>query len=120
MSHNFPPPSLKSLLLHVRTLAKPILRRLKACSYVRALGRAFGLVSPNQVHGEAGCIVVEVMDQQAAPQREPVDQPASTEREPTSSVHPRGKIKPIKNAKSPQALRSLTKQGSRLLCRGKA
>jgi hypothetical protein len=76
---------------------------MKAWSPVlSALCLAFGLVSPNQVYGEAGCFVVEVMmDQQAAPQREPVDQQASAERESTSSVHPRGKVKPVRNAQSP-------------------
>jgi len=64
-----------------------------------ALGLALGLVSPNQIYGKADCLVVEVMmDQQAAPQREPVD---PLEREPTSGVHPRGKVKPIKNAQAP-------------------
>ena len=79
------------------------LKGMKAWSPVwSALCLALGLASPNQVYGEAGCFVVDVtMDQQAAPQREPVDQQASAEREPTSSVHPRGKVKPVRNAQSP-------------------
>jgi hypothetical protein len=74
-----------------------------------ALGLALGFVNPNQVYGEAGCLVIEiVMDQQAPGQREPADQ-ASAEREPTSSVHPRGKVKPVKNAQAPTSP-SLTDQ----------
>jgi hypothetical protein len=74
-----------------------------------ALGLALGFVGPDQAHGEAGCLVIEiVMDQQAAPQREPADQ-ASAERGPTSSVHPRGKVKPVKNAQA-SASPSLTDQ----------
>jgi len=61
-----------------------------------------GLVSPNQVYGEPACLVVEVVtDQQAAPRREQMDQQASVEREPTASVHPRGKVKRVKNAQAP-------------------
>jgi hypothetical protein len=46
---------------------------MKNFSFVwSALDIAIGLVSLNQAHGEAGCLVVEVvMDQQAAPEREP-------------------------------------------------
>jgi hypothetical protein len=65
-----------------------------------ALGLALGFVSPNRVYGEAGCLVIEiVMDQQAPRQREPADQ-APAEREPTSGVHPRGKVKPVKNTQA--------------------
>jgi hypothetical protein len=54
--------------------------------------------------------VVEIaLDQRAAPQREPVDRQASAERERTWSVHPRGKVKPVKNAQAP-ASPSLTDQ----------
>jgi hypothetical protein len=65
-----------------------------------ALGLALGLVGPNQVHGQAACFVVEItMDRQAAP--ESVDQSAWAEREATSSVHPLGKVKALKNAPAP-------------------
>jgi hypothetical protein len=67
-----------------------------------------GLVSPNQVYGEAGYLVIEIMDQ-PAPLSEPADQQPLAEREPTSSVHPRGKVKSVKNAQAP-ASPSLTDQ----------
>jgi hypothetical protein len=74
-----------------------------------ALGLALGVVSPNQVYGEAGCLVVEIMMDQPAPLSEPADQQLSAEREPTSSMPARGKVKPQKNAQVP-ASPSLTDQ----------
>ena len=59
---------------------------------------ALVLVSPNQVHGEAGCFVVEIVMDQRTSLSEPVDPQPSAEREPTSSAHPRGKMKPVKQA----------------------
>lgn len=67
-----------------------------------ALSLALGLVSPNQVYEEAGCVVVEIMmDRQGALQSESVDQQAPAEREPTSSAHSQGKVKAVKNAQAP-------------------
>jgi hypothetical protein len=78
---------------------------MKACSPVwSALCLALGLVSPNQVYGEAGCFVVEIVMDQPAPLTEPVDPPPSAEREPTSSVLPRGKVKSAKQAPATTSL----------------
>jgi hypothetical protein len=75
---------------------------MKASSTVwSALCLVLGLVSPNQVYGEAGCLVVEIMMDQPASLSESVGQQTSAEREPTSSAHPRGKVKPVKNAQAP-------------------
>ena len=83
---------------------------MKACSPVwSALCLVLGLVSPNQVHGEAGCLVIEVLMDQQASQSEPVDQQPSAEREPTSSMHPRGKVKTVKKTQAPTSP-SLTDQ----------
>jgi hypothetical protein len=80
-----------------------------ALPFWSALCLVLGLVSPNRVYGEVGCLVVEIMMDQPAPLSEPVDQQPSAERELTSSVHPRGKVKPVKNAQGP-APPSLTDQ----------
>ena len=83
---------------------------MKACSPVwSALCLALGLVSPNQVYGEAGCFVVEIVMDQPAALREPVDPQPSAEREPTSSVHPRGKVKPVKQAPASTSLNDQTR-----------
>ena len=60
-----------------------------------------GRVGLKRVYGETGCLVFEIMMDQSAPLSEPVDQQPSAEREPISSVHPRGKAKPVKNAQAP-------------------
>jgi hypothetical protein len=62
-----------------------------------ALALAFGLVSPNQVNGEAGCIVIEV----------PMDQQASSKSESTATVRPREKVKPPKHEALVSESRSL-------------
>jgi hypothetical protein len=73
---------------------------MKVHAYVlSALVIAFGLVSPLQAYGEAGCFVIEVvMDPQSTPERKSVDQQALAEREATSSVQPRAKVKGPKHA----------------------
>jgi hypothetical protein len=83
---------------------------MKAFSPVwSALCLALVLVSPNQVHGEAGCFVVEIVMDPRMSLSEPVDPQPSAERGPTSSVHPRGKVKPVKQAPASTSLNDQTR-----------
>jgi hypothetical protein len=83
---------------------------MKAFSPVwSALCLALVLVSPNQVHGEAGCFVVEIVMDPRMSLSEPVDPQPSAEREPTSSVHPRRKVKPVKQAPASTSLNDQTR-----------
>ena len=80
---------------------------MKACSYLcAALGLVFGLASPNQVFGEVGCFVVEVMMDQHAQSE------ALADREPASSVHPSGKAKASKHAAQAPASPSIDDQAT--------
>jgi hypothetical protein len=80
---------------------------MKVCSYLcSALGFVFALTGPNQVFGEVGCFVVEVMMDQHAPSG------ALAEREPASRIHPRGKVGASKHAAQAPASPSLDDQAT--------